>query len=77
MGFVNIFSNIMMGLYINNNYKTLVNQSIKRENTSVDMVKKLDENFNTKDNDSNKNGCNENASWDNVFVEFKEQEKQT
>ena len=46
MGFVNIFSNIMMGLYINNNYKTLVNQSIKRENTYIDMVKKLDENFN-------------------------------
>ena len=46
MGFVNIFSNIMMGLYIQNNYKTLVNQSIKRENIYVDMVKKLDENFN-------------------------------
>lgn len=36
----------MMGLYIQNNYKTLVNQSIKRENIYVDMVKKLDENFN-------------------------------
>ena len=46
MGVINIFSNIIMMSYINNNYKKLIDNSIKRENSYSNMVKKLDENFN-------------------------------
>jgi ABC-type multidrug transport system fused ATPase/permease subunit len=46
MGVINIFSNIIMISYINNNYKKLIDDSIKRENSYSHMVKKLDENFN-------------------------------
>lgn len=46
MGVINIFSNIMMIFYIKSNYKKLIENSVKRENSYVDMVKKLDENFN-------------------------------
>jgi len=46
MGVINIFSNVIMISYINNNYKKLIDESIKRENSYSHMVKKLDENFN-------------------------------
>ena len=74
LGIINIGCNISIIGYIYKNYSSLVENSNRREAIYMNMVKKLDENFNNLMNiylNNQKNIMGENETIDNVSI-FKE-----